>query len=788
MSTSRLHALLLTAATLVAPGSARAAEAPAPSPPSAQELSSRLEQVSGQLKTAEENLRFVETQFTQRPEPGEDELLLRRFSDGEIQYQLEDWAAASVLFYDLVGDPKFRARGRYADALFYLGDSLYRQQNDVGARIYLRELLTQSDTKHYRDALVRYVEIAGRLNQFTGIDEYIERARHLLGGQLPPELEYVYAKWLFKRTDLPEAERRQRARAAFQPLATTTGGRFQKQSAYFLGVLSVQEGNYAGAVEQFRPLAAEAVQEPELQRLKELASLSLGRLLYELGRLDEALDRYAEIPRESASFVDSLYEMAWVHVKKGDFEKAKNATDILLLVGPEASVAPDARLLQGHLQLKLHKYDEATATYEEVVGTYKPVRDQVDALLKANQDPVAYFDKLLARNERTLDVTTLLPPMALQFATTQEEVAKAVAMQKDIDSSRESVDESKAIATRILRALDERGLQVFPELQEGYQRADAVDSALVRTEQHLVQVEGDVLRGRLRPEELTALETVRREREALGARLATLPTTPQELEARRERMQSKVDELDRDAFQLSFEIQSMQASSTGMRKWLEDTRAERTSTPAEEQEFLEQLHNEEQTVETLKAELKLLRSHLADERASASAFVSGEDVLRVQYRELLQREHALLTAAEQRLSGEDAALVARTHETRQRSEALRARVDTARQVLRAQVERRGEVIKGKVLAEQRLLQDYHQEVTSVSGDARNMVGRIAFESIQKVRKQFYDLVLKADVGLVDVAFTRKQDKTTEIQKLSAQKDKDLRDLEKEFEEVLKDEK
>ncbi|WNG55740.1 tetratricopeptide repeat protein [Archangium gephyra] len=786
MSTSRLHALLLTAATLVAPGSARAAEAPAP-PPTAQELASRLEQVSVQLEAAEKDLRFVETQFTQRPEPGEDELLLRRFSDGEIQYLLEDWAAASVLFYDLVGDPRFRAQGRYPDALFYLGDSLYRQQNYVGARIYLRELLTRSDTKHYRDALARYLEIAGRLNQLSGIDEYMERARRLSGGQLPPELEYVYAKWLFKRTDLPEAERRQRTRAAFQPLATTAGGRFQRQSAYFLGVLSVQAGDYAGAVEQFRPLAAEETQEPELQRLKELASLSLGRLLYELGRLDEAIDQYARIPRGSESFVDSLYEMAWVHVKKGDFEKAKNATDILLLVGPEAPIAPDARLLQGHLQLKLHKYDEATATYEEVVGTYKPVRDQLDALLKTNQDPVAYFDKLLARNERTLDVTTLLPPMALQFATTQEEVTKAVAMQKDLDSSSEGVDESKAIATRILRALDERGLQVFPELQEGYQRADAVDSALVRTEQYLVQVEGDVLRGRLRPEELTALEGVRRERETLGARLATLPTNPQELEARRERMQSKVDELDRGAFQLGFELQSMEAISTAVRKWLDDTRAERTHTPEDEREFLTQLRNEEQTVEALEAELKLLRSRLADERASASAFVSGEDILRMQYRETLHHEHALMAGAEQRLSGEDAALVARTHETRRNSELLRARVDTARQVLRAQVERRGAAIKGKVLAEQQLLQDYHQEVASVTGDARNLVGRIAFESIQKVRKQFYDLVLKADVGLVDVAFTRKQDKTSEIQKLSAQKDKDLRDLEKEFEEVLKDE-
>ena len=48
-------------------------------------------------------------------------------------------------------------------------------------------------------------------------------------------------------------------------------------------------------------------------------------------------------------------------------------------------------------------------------------------------------------------------------------------------------------------------------------------------------------------------------------------------------------------------------------------------------------------------------------------------------------------------------------------------------------------------------------------------------------------MLKADVGVVDVAFQRKQDKTAQIQKLAAQKDRELKSLDEEFKEVLKDE-
>jgi hypothetical protein len=63
---------------------------------------------------------------------------------------------------------------------------------------------------------------------------------------------------------------------------------------------------------------------------------------------------------------------------------------------------------------------------------------------------------------------------------------------------------------------------------------------------------------------------------------------------------------------------------------------------------------------------------------------------------------------------------------------------------------------------------------------------MAYDSFRRVRKQFYDLVLKADVGVVDSAFTKKQATTTGIQKVASQKEEELRALDEEFRPVLKD--
>src|SRR6185436_14419152 len=181
----------------------------------------------------------------------------------------------------------------------------------------------------------------------------------------------------------------------------------------------------------------------------------------------------------------------------------------------------------GHLQLKLKKYDEADQTYDQVVNEYSPVYDEINALLTV-EDPVSYFDKLLARNEKNLDVASLLPAEALKWATTQKEVSEGVQMLTDLEAGRHGVEDSKAIVGRVLKALDERGLEAFPWVQDGYSRAEALDSALARSEQNLVRAETLLTVPQLSAAESAALKVVQTQIEELQKRLSKVPASPEE--------------------------------------------------------------------------------------------------------------------------------------------------------------------------------------------------------------------------------------------------------------------
>lgn len=752
------------------------------------ELTGRTETAAGLVKSASNDVELVERQYTLVEEPSDEAALLQRYSDAEIRKLLGDNATASVLFYDLVANKDFQKTPRYVDALYYLADSLYEMKNYLGARLYLRQLLDLRG-KHYKEALARYLEIAGRLNFFVGVDDYITQARGLSGGALPAELSYVYGKWLFRRDDLAVEERVPKAQAVFDGLAKEAGGPLRLQSIYFIGVGHVRLKAWDKAIESFTQVTKMTARGARDRQVQELAEVSLGRVYFEVGKYDEAVEHYSRVPQQSDNFPDSLYEIAWCYVRKGELRKAKDATEVLLLVAENSVLAPEAKILQGTLLQKLQKYEDAIDTYNGVINEYAPVRDEIDALLTVNKDPVAYFDELLARNEKSLDVTKLLPPAALKWASTREDVADAVAITNALDESRRGLAESKGIADRILKSLDERGVDSFPLLQEGYSRAAAVETAVTRAEEQLTAIEGELVGSKLSAEQQQQLDAARAEEKALKARIDTLPTTTEQISERKVRIQKTIDALEKQAFQLSIELQSQAAQLVAIRKFVDDTRAQRKGNKAaadDEKAFLERVTNEQNGIDATLAEIDDLRKTLAAERNNADKAVSGEDALRRKYASVLDQERVIYNQLRAGLPDESRRLLGRIDVVRADADALKDRVARAKTTIRERVQRRAQKLREQVLAEATLLEGFTRDTDAITGETRNLVGRIAFDSFRRVQKSFYDLVLKADVGVVDVSFQRKQDKTSDIQKKSAAKDRELKQLDEEFKEVLKD--
>ena len=776
--TARLLSLVLVA---LAFAPARRASAKDSAPPTAEESKAQLEAIDANLAGAEDRLSFVEHEYVQRKDETEAQQRQERFGKGASAFVDADYDSAVIFFYDLVEDPVFQREPNYDDALYYLAESLFQQRNLLGARHFFRTLL-DLHRSHYGQALQRYLTIADKLDDFTNLDHYLDAARGA-NGALPPEVAYVYGKWLFERHDLPLAQRSKQATAVLEPL-TLTPGPEQLAAKYLVGVVQVQQGNYDEANQTFTALVALPPGGERDRRIIELAQLARGRIDYEQSHYSAAIDAYQNIDRDSPHFVESLYEIAWVFVKKGQYDKALRATEILDELAPDSILAPEAKILQAHLQLKLAHYTEARKAYKNVVNAYAPVRDEVDALLALHPDPVKYFDELLARNDKEFDVTSLLPPAARRWATTQHDVADALQVSSALGTSKQGVTDSNQIAAQILRALDEKGANAFPVLQEGFRKAEAVDATLTHCAQRLVDLRRALLQGQMGDlaRKLTAAQQARA---ALEPAFQSLPKSDADVIQRRARYVARLDDLDRTAFQLGQQLDGFTAALNAVEKWVHDTHASRPRDPSAEGKFLSDVKDVRTSVVELTAEVEGVRQSVKSEKLR-SGNVSADDRVRAQYQAAVDAERAILSQASANLDATGQALATRIAQDEQRIDADRKRVGAAKAQLQAAVAHKAQVIRAAVAQEQGKLSGYDAEVGQVSSSARDLVGRIAFDSFTRVRKQFYDLVLKADVGLVDVAWTKKQDDTKKIQALSKEKDKQMKGLDEEFKEVLKD--
>ncbi len=743
----------------------------------------------------EDSLLVVERLYVDRMDGNEADALKKRFSDAELQFLLQNYEQAGVLFYDLIGNKGFLRMPESSEALYMLAESLYQQQSFHGARLYFREYLAKGQGKaagsHYSEALLRYIDLSARFSDFSGIEKFTGQLRRG-DGTLPPEVAYAYGKWIFGRKDLPENERQRLAGEHFSSVVRS-GREFVHQALYFTGVLAVQRGDLQAAAESFRKVIAQPPKSPTDRLVQEQAQLSLGRIHMEEGHFSEAIDRYQNVDYRSDAFVEALYEIAWAHVRRAradgsgndDYRKALQAAERLVATAPDSLLAPDAMVLQGHLYLLLEKFDEAGAAYQSVIDKFRPAHDGLAQKLGAHSDPVEFFQSAIQSSSKTFDLELFLPRFAIPWATTQREIAEAVRITSDIDTTHAAIAESLETAERMLEQLDGDRSSLFPFFQKGFSLADDVDSGLAELDRDLIALETGMLAPRASgpgaQAALSKVEALRQKRQAIEEELKSSPKTQAEHARWRQSLSGRVRALEQSAHRVALEAESLFAIQAAIEKLLRDTKE---LSEADRKDFTRQLISERAVAEGMRETIARKKREIAEQRVKLDMLRPDDSALRTRYAAALKEERQALEAL-RRHADTSGLPLAEVDALKRRLDDLRTRTLRARTLLRERIDREADEAKQQILREVAQLDKYQGRSRSNASQTRGLIGSIAFQSFRKVLRRFYDAMIKAEVGLIDIAWTRKQMQTEKIQKLSSQKEGELRDLKQDFSESLK---
>ena len=118
-----------------------------------------------------------------------------------------------------------------------------------------------------------------------------------------------------------------------------------------------------------------------------------------------------------------------------------------------------------------------------------------------------------------------------------------------------------------------------------------------------------------------------------------------------------------------------------------------------------------------------------------------------------------------------------------RLEQVDQRVDSADQRISSMVDQRVQTIQSRVREEEVRVAGYRDRLSALESEASTVVGNLILGQFRNVQVQLYQIVMRADLGLVDVAWEEREEHNNRARFLAEEQNRELQQVNDEFSEV-----
>jgi tetratricopeptide (TPR) repeat protein len=723
----------------------------------------------------------------------------QRIADAVLLIGSKDYNRAITVLNEVIEKYPTNATA-YPDALALLGDAYYRSKQYYSARRAFKEIVERSGEPRFsvyvERALGRLVDVTLRIKDYDKLDAIFASMSRVPPGAVGSGLSYAKGKGLFARKDWAGAQ------AALGGVDAKS--EYYHQSQYILGLIAVKEATpppvalkdgeappevprtrYVKAIDVFQRATQLTPDTPEHRQVIDLSWLAIGRLLYEADQWAQAVQAYNHIDRTSPEFGSMLYELAWVYVRLGDVERAQRALEVLAVADPNGQNIADGSLLRADLMLRAGQFDKSLKVYDGVRSTYDPMRQKVDSFLGSTSDPAVYYDKLSQEQLDALDASSLLPPLAVQWARDAEDGPAAFAVIDDVNQCKDLIKQSNEMIEKLNAVLSSPNrVRAFPELKAGEERALSLLNRLGLARLSLGQGMDDVDDGPLTGE----VGSWRARRRSLEKRLGMLPATEGDFAERENQAMRQWNTASQGLQRLNLQVDTLQATINGLRRVLREGPAVGTvRTPQDIARFEAELAQNEHDLALYRAQMDALRKMVSAGRVQVGfgdqRFVDDGQV-RLAYREAIGNEVRLAGAGA--AGGKLQAYASRIAPLLRSAEETDAKVDAAYAELEREVGKKTAEARETVTRETSNMVGYGIQLEKLDGEARLVVGEVAMRNFGLVRDRLRNIVLRADVGITEEAWEVREEQMTRVRNLTIERAREDRVLKEELNEVLDD--
>lgn len=696
----------------------------------------------------------------------------RRLLDADLLFETGDYGQAAILYRDLLENPSFRGQPGYFKVVFKLAESLFQTKNYVPSRHYFRMAAVPEAGPDYPVAVARLFEIAVIRRDFSGC----ERLEPLVASlaEHSPDVLYSYGKYLYHLGRTLEAE---------ENLARVPPGASSfSRARYFLGVLAVKSQRLEAALDQFVAAGSQPASGPGDVDVQGLAYLSRARILASLERFDEALEALRAVPVTSSVYPESLFDAAWISVQRGDSESAIHALDILALTQPTGDLALRASALRGRVLARADDPALALEAYEGISSDLTPLAADLDRLSQNPSGLVAFFEWVTANQAEKLRLEVPVGDRAATWLQTDPDMVTLIAMFRDLAAESEGLAAGIEMADRLLWTLRSEGKIVsFPVLKDHILRLKETENRFLSAAVSALDGAKAAFTGRLVGEAGARYQAALQARGLAEREMARIPRSYEAFIERERDVLSRYREIERDLFLVGSVLDMQVGQVLAVEDWLREARArgDPTLTEKREADVRATLNQEKRHLEAIRGDIARLRETLQRETVkveSQTELLSDDDARRsALWKALLDEARALETATQSLQGGlgelgrDTARLVFRASEGSGRVAPL---VGAVHEI----AERGAAEIEAIVVRERQRLQAALAELQKTDLDIQAFARTDGMDVFRRISARLKDVLLEAEVGLVDMSWERAQKLSESLRKLGLERAEKVRTL------------
>ncbi len=748
--------------------------------------------------------------------------ITERYNEARYAYLVEQYELCALYLYSLLENDDLKADPRRPEAEWYLAECLFLDGNLGPSTDRFRRIVDQGPSHaFYDDGLLKLIELYGRTGDVRQFNDYYNNFVRSSQDSSPTSLRIRYGmgKTLYRQGKLGDAQ------ALFA--AFPRGSTFTPQARYFSGVILVAEGQaaeereepavatqkYQQAVTVFREVLTLPISTEEHARVMDLTHLAIARLYYETGDIPSAIAEYTQIRADSEQYADALYEMIWANIEAGSqmigeqaeggpsegslmfertrkFDEALRAIEIFNLAFPDDSREPALRLLAGHVRVRMEKFEDAIERYEDAAVHFRELKLVVDQIVGSNTDPMIYFNQLVDENY-VAEADLTVPPSARRQARRDDSVEKAVQISGDLYRQQSDIEDASDKLDVIEEALyANEGVGLIQTYRIHRQQLAMAESTVLMLRARLVDMELAWLDSALSGGSRGALDAIRTQKGSSDGSTSSLAARRQSAMERQDVFVMQARAVGTRMYNLEVTSQELLDRLSAIEQYLVDARSRGERTREQELEVRKELEAERafllETVEAIddlgkRIEPRVLTARL-DRASVGSADADGERAA----------SSDSLRALETRLGSLRASATGGGDTTR-RIDAARSRlldlervtVETRELMDRAELSEVQD-IKKEVAFQRRMVTDLDGEGVAIHGDNTRVSGRIGKQAFVDVANFYEDMLTRADMGVADVYWYRKESTSSAKKDLAREKNSRLRMLQEAFRDVLEE--